>query len=338
MKKLLPLLLGAIAVFSGSALAQNATTTPVGAMTYTINANSSKAFSLPLHDAVPEGFVGAVSGRISSISAAAITVDGAGWVPGALSVKASPFFIKITSGAAEGRLLEVSTTVGGQNTSTTLSVSNQGTDLTTLGIAVGTDGDTFQIIPADTLKTLFGNTPRSGTTAKTADNIARWTGGSWQTFYFNSVNNRWQISTSSTSADDVILRPDVGYLYTRRDATSITFTFTGVVPTSDTQVSVKNAGTTFVGNGFPVDIPLSSFASLSGWTSTANYKTSDTISRWTGGSWQKFFFDSVDNRWELSTGANASTVKILAGTPVMIERVGNLLGSSFLAQALPYSP
>lgn len=341
MNKSLGLLFASSIAFVGIACGQNATTTPVGAMTYTINANSSKAISLPLHDSVPVDFVGKSAGRISSVAASAITVSDAGWTPGALSVKAAPYFIKITSGTAEGRLLEISTAAGAsQNTATTVTVSNQGTDLTTLGIATGASGDTFQIIPADTLNSLFGNTPMGGTSYKTADNVGRWTGeATWQQFYFNTANNQWQVATSSASANDVVLRPDVGYVYTRRTATPVTFVFTGTVPSAGAKTTVKNSGSTFIGNSFPVDMPLSSFSTLSGWVSTANYKTSDRIARWTGGAWQRFFFDSVDNRWELATtGANASAVKIAAGTPVLIERAGAVGGSSFLSQGLPYTP
>jgi len=338
MKGILPLLF-ATAALAIPAHAQNATTTPVGAMTYTINAYSTKAIALPLQDSISLDFVGRSSGVISSLTSNTITATEAGWTPGALSVAATPFFIKITSGAQEGRLLEISTSVAAQNTATTVTVANQGTDLSTLGILTGATGDTFQIIPADTLGSLFGTSTFGGTSYKTSDNIQRWTGVNWQTFYYNTANNRWQSSTSTNSANNVILRPDTGYLYVRRGSTPINLAFYGTVPIDPAKIIVRNSGGSYIGNSFPVDVALSTFSGIPGWVSTDSPTTSDRVSRWNGTQWQKFYFDSVDNRWELTTTrANASAVKIAFGTPVMIERVGTAPGIATLSQPLPYNP
>jgi hypothetical protein len=336
LKIAIPSLAAALLAVLPAANAQNATTTPVGFMTFTVASGATRGFCIPLQDALPADFVGASNGRISSLTANSFTVSSAGWNAGALSTAASPFFIRITSGLAEGRLFDISTAT--PNTSTTLTVNTQGSDLTTLGIQTGANGDTFQILPADTLNTLFGNTTFGGASANAADTVSRWSGSAWQTFYYNSTNNRWQLSTSSNSANNVILRPDAGYLFTRRGPTTIELTTVGTVPTTDAQIQVNNSGSTFIANGFPSDISINVFRNLPGWVSTNSASTSDRVSRFNGAGWQSFYFNSTNNQWQLSTSSsNASAVMISAGTPVMVNRVGSATGSQFLDQSIPYN-
>jgi uncharacterized protein (TIGR02597 family) len=336
LKTAIPSIAAALLAATPFASAQNATTTPVGFMTFTVASGATTGFCIPLQDSVPADFTGSPNGKISGVTSNTITVDGAGWSPGALSVAAAPYFIRITSGSAQGRLFDISTST--QNTATVVTVNTQGSDLTTLGIQTGANGDTFQILPADTLNTLFGNSTFGGSSAASSDTVSRWTGASWQSFYFNTTNNRWQPSSGSTNASNIIVRPDSGYLFTRRGPTTLELTTVGTVPVTDAMIQVNNSGATYIANGFPADIGLDTFKNLSGWVSSTSAATADQVSRFTGASWQSFYFNTTNNRWQLaSNNANASSVKITAGTPVLINRVGSASGSQFLDQAIPYT-
>jgi hypothetical protein len=103
-------------------------------------------------------------------------------------------------------------------------------------------------------------------------------------------------------------------------------------------IQVNNSGATYIANGFPADLPLDTFKNLPGWVSSTTAADSDQVSRFTGASWQSFYYNSANNRWQLaSNNNNASTVKIAAGTPVLINRIGGASGAQFLDQAVPYS-
>ena len=158
MRKFFPLLLASAVALGHSAVAQNATTTPVGAMTITVAAaptvSSPKVSTLtiPLFNPVPSNFQGQSVGLITGITDNTITNTSAGWSAGALSQAASPYLVRITTGNATGRIFVVSTSA--QNTSTTVTVGDEGTPLTSSGLQVG---DSYSIHPADTLLSFFGN-------------------------------------------------------------------------------------------------------------------------------------------------------------------------------------
>lgn len=304
--------------------AQNATTDPVGVLQYTIPANSTRTISFPLNDTVDPSFQGLSIGTISGSTANTITVTGANWAPGALSNPAAPYFIRILSGPSTGRLLQISTAAA--NTSETATVLNEGTDLTTVSITAGTR---FKIIPADTLLSLFGSNVHGGTSADVADNVQRWTGTSWQTFYYNTANNRWQASTSTASANNVVLRPDVGYAFVRRGSSPFQFSVTGEVPSTDILVATRNSGFTFIANPFPTTPTLLSITnSITGWASGSDSSSADIISRWTGTSWQNFYKSPDGNLRLTTTNAIANSVTIAANQPISIQRRGSTAGTT----------
>lgn len=346
--RLLPIFLAAGLASLSATFAQTtsgtATTDPVGYVTLTIPAGSTvpsqTAICLPLHSLATVG--GQVTGTISSVTSGTISNSNAGWTAGSLSNAASPYFVRIKSGAAMGRTLQILSSPS--NTTTDLAVNNQGTDLTTLGIAVG---DSYEIIEGDTLKLLFGDPTTSGiqggANAASADNVQYWNGGVWQTFYFNTTNNRWQQSgINSVSADNFVIRPDAGLIYVRRATTGLTMTFTGSVPTTDLRYVIKSAGSTFVANGFPVDTTLAALGyNNPGWVSkpSTDAASADQVLYWNGGVWQHFYFNSTNNRWQQvginSVSANGFSIK--AGQPVMIQKAGSTSGVATTVQSLPYS-
>ena len=312
-------------------------TAPVGFVSYTIPAAvdsttpTTTAICLPLHEAAAAS--GQLAGTITAVASGTISNSSAGWTSGALASAATPCFVRLSSGAAKGRTLFISA-----NTSTDLTVDNQNTDLIAAGVVVG---DSYQIIAGDTLMSLFGTSTLSGTSEDAADNILYWNGASWQIFYFNSTNNRWQQKGLSLSANNFALRPDAGLLFVRRATTPLAFNLIGVVPTHDLRYEVANSGSTFLANGFPLDTTLKTlgYNSLQGWTGDgSNGQTADLVMFWNGASWQRFYYNTANNRWQqVGLSLSADNFTIPSGSPVMIARLGSASGNSTLVHPIPYS-
>jgi hypothetical protein len=338
---LLALTLAAAASASAQSSSGTATTDPVGYMTVTIpaatdpNVPTRTALCFPLHDPAGSEVTGAVVGKITAISSGTISNSSAGWTSGAFSNAASPYFVRIMTGAAKGRTLQITA-----NTATDLTVSNQGTDLSTLGIVSDpTNGDTYQILAGDTLNTFFGTTTLSGTSDTVADNIQYWNGSAWQTFYYNSTNNRWQPRGVNISSNNFVLRPDAAIIYVRRGLTALSYTFTGTVPTTNLQYVYNNRGNTYVANGFPVDTTLATLAynTTPAWVSGTDGNVSDQVQYWNGSAWQRFYYNSANNRWQpVGVNISSNSFTIAAGKPVMIYKTGTNAGVSSLTQQITY--
>ena len=316
--------------------ATSVATDPVGYMSYTVAAAidastpSTTALCIPLQDVVSG--TGAITGQVTGISANTISNSAAGWSASAFAVTGAPCFVRIKSGAAKGLTLLITA-----NSATDLTVDPQGMDLTTLGITPNTD--TYQIIAGDTLLSLFGTNTLGGTSADTADNVMYYNGSAWQTFYYNTTNNRWQQKGIGISANNFVLRPDAGLLFVRRATTSLSFTVTGAIPTSDLRYLVNNSGSTFIANGFPTDTALSAvgYNNLPNWVSSPDGQSADLVMFWNGSSWQRFYYNSTNNRWQqVGLGINANNFTIPAGKPVVIARIGSTSGSALLAHTIPY--
>jgi len=208
-------------------------TIPEGFITLSIPAASGAStpsvtpICLPLHDIFQSA--GASRGTISALTSTTLTDSGAGWTAGALSNASTPCFIQMTSGAALGRTLQILTTPA--NTATTVTVNNQGTDLTTIGIAAG---DKYQIISGDTLSGIFGTSAQSGilagTSADAADNVQVWNGTAWQIFYYNSTNNRWQQKGINVSANSFSIPAGKPFMVSKLGSSSGTQTLVQSLP------------------------------------------------------------------------------------------------------------
>lgn len=330
----------ALCLVVSGALAIEAVTPPVGFVKLTIPGATggnpkSVSISIPLH-AAPVGN-GAVSGRLTGAFANKLQNDSAGWTAGAFAQTGSPYFVRFVSGTAEGRTLQITA-----NSNTELTVNNEGTDLTTIGIAsTGPEADLYEIFPGDTLTTLFGSDVMPGVSAEVADNVLIWNGTAWQRFFFDSVDNRWEQKGIPVNANNFVIRPDAGIMFVRRSSEGLELELMGRVPISNLKYVVRNGGTTFVANGFPAEQTLQqhAFQNMAGWISkpASEVAAADKLHVWNGTGWQKFFFDSVDNRWE-QVGINlaANSFKPPVGRPFMIERVGGT-GITVFQHGRPYA-
>ena len=352
-------LLGSSAV---SLLAQ-AYTVPAGYFMVNITAGtvSSPAVSVisfPLQGTPAQSGVNAVAGQmvgvVSSVTSNTITNSNAGWTPAQLSSSATPtpYLVEFTSGAAAGRTFLISTSVANSGTTLTLD-STETTDLTTLGIVGGTD--TYQILPADTLNSIFSaNAPNStgveadgvtgtvlGGTSSTqsqADQVQLFNPQtkSWLTYYYDLNTSQWEkVGLIPAQGGSTIIRPDQALIYVRR-APLFGLMVMGRVATISRATSVVNSGITFLANNWPTDFTLinSNIQNIPNWTSADNVQVYLTSTK----SWVTYFFNGTD--W-VKTGlipASGDTTDIGAGSGLVLIKAGSATGQSVFTQSLPYNP
>jgi len=329
---------------TGSWATTSVSTVPQGYIMVTIPAGSVSTpsvttFSLPVNATVPSNFAGEATGQITSVTSSTITCSSAGWSAGALSQAATPYFIRITSGVAAGQTFQISTTTA--NTSTVLTVLNQTLDLTTLGIATGASGDTFQVFPGDTLASLFGTTTLGSTDPTTADVVEVINSGVWRDYFYNTTVGQWRLGSVPVSQNNVVLRPDSGITFYRRGSTSLQFAIMGTVPSTNIQVVVNNTGGSYVGNVFPVDQTLSTanYNSLPNWVNnTGSVTAASKITFFNGTLYNSYNYLSSASQWRLgSVPVNMNNVVIPAGTPIQIQQPSSTTGVTVLTRILPYS-
>ena len=351
------------AVFASSVLLTGAngqttaTTDPVGFVTVGITAGTGTTkkntlFSVPLMET--EEITGQVAGTITGVSANTISNSNAGWAPGELSQPATPYLIQITSGAAEGRLFLVASSAGTggaiagtANTDTTVAVSSLDAaqvNLTTLGIAAGTD--TYKIYACDTLSSFFG-TPETtgivgGSGTSSADTVAVVLNGAVQTYWYNTAStpNRWsRVGPGSPNSSNVALVPNYGVQYGRIGNSALSFVVTGQVPTTAREAEIKNSGTTLLSSFWPVESTLSQLGlqALPGWVAGATASVSDTVVLTSGGTASTYWYNGTN--WKrVGPGSPISDTTVIGlGTAIQVGKKGTAAGYTALNQEVPYS-
>jgi uncharacterized protein (TIGR02597 family) len=340
--RLVALLAFAFASLSVSTLsAQNATvsTVPVGYMSFSLSGAVSAsvprytAVSLPLADGI------IYRGTLASVnSATSLTVTNT--VTDTFT-STTPYLLKLTSGAHQGRTFVISS-----NTGSALTVNNDGTPLNTLSpaLTVGASGDKFIIYPADTLSGVFGSSTLGSTSAANADQVWVWQPSSarYNKYYYNTTNSRWQESVFQTPSNTLVLRPDAGILFLRRGLTALTIEATGEVPTTETRVQVRDSGSTYVATSLPADTNLVNLGlqNKASWVKGTSAAASDQVWVWQTSSarFNKYYYNTTNNRWQETVFQTASsTLPIPAGTPVFLKKAA-ASGSTFTTIALDLPP
>ncbi len=337
--KTIPTLIGVLGLTAASnaLAATTVNTAPVGGISVVINAGSAIApvatsFVIPLFD-VPLA-TGAGVTRVSAFDATTITATGAGWTPGALATLTFPYALQFTSGNAAGSLVPISG-------NTAEMVSTTAVNLTTLGLVAGASGDTFRLVPVDTLNTLFGSgTLLGGPNSTEADTVIL-SGTVQTTYYFSTTRGFWVRTTGSDAIDrgNVPIPFDSAITVVRKGP-ALTLRFTGRVPDVRFRRAVPNAGSTYTHTGFPTAVTLGALSlqtALPGWVSAASAAAADTITVGLGAGALTYFHNG--NYWQRTTGAtsNRNEVPIPLGTPIQIFKRGTAAGTSTLTRALPYS-
>ncbi|PAW77213.1 MAG: hypothetical protein B9S32_11965 [Verrucomicrobia bacterium Tous-C9LFEB] len=320
-------------------------TAPEGYITLNIAAGTGTSYtlstiSLPLHKALQGS--GQLTGVITGVTANAISNTNAGWTAGAFSAAANPFAVKITSGAATGRVLVISSATA--NTATMATVDNQGTDLTTLGIVAGTD--TYEVFPVDTLLSLFG-TPattgvKGGSTHKTADTVKVFSASAgWLSYFYNTDLGMWTQTAPVTAANNVILRSDQGIMYSRIGNTPIALTLFGRVPNTHSNIAINKGGVTYIGSTWPTNTTLatSGIQNTPGWVTgtPATAKNADQIKIYTQESGWNSYYHNGTNWMSIAPSKISDNVVIEAGSSIIVTKQGSASGVVFLTQDLPYS-
>jgi hypothetical protein len=229
------------------------------------------------------------------------------------------------------------------NTATAVSVSSVDsaqTDLSTLGIVVGTD--TYKIYACDTLSTFFG-TPAStgilgGTSANNADTIVAIVNGSASTYFYSTTASRWaRAALGNPDASNVPLLPYYGIQYSRLSTNPWSRTVTGGVPVEPRKVAVKNSGNTILSQFWPVDSTLATSGLSTVVTAGANANSADTVRLTSGGSVNTYFFDGTNWRRQALGSPLANDTPIPLGTAMQIFRRGSAAGYTTLNQVVPYA-
>lgn len=329
--------------------AQSVTTVPVGAVTLTIAAGTgtvrnATVASFPLSSStVTSGLVGGV---ISSITSNTITCTGAGWVASDLSQPALPYIVKITTGAAAGRVfLVTANTVDTITINASDGASNTAVDLTQLGVNVGSGGDKFQIENADTLLTVFGhgntdgaNVPLGNVNPSLADTVQVNIANSYQTFYYDPAQSAWINLVSEVPSNNLIIRPDSAVIYNRLKNTSFSLTLTGTVPVVNRKAVVRSGQTTLLSSYWPVDKTLVSVGlhQLSGWVANANPNFADLVQIRQGSSWQTYYYDG-SNWINLVSEVPSNNLTIAPGSGLLIKKRALTSSPLVLDQAISYN-
>lgn len=327
-------------------------TTPVGFMAYTVpgavNASipTKTAIAFPLHDTP------VFSGTITAVGAATLTNSNAPWQDSSSVVinyagSASPYFVRVRTGLQAGRVMLITANTASQLTVDTRTPS---LSLTASGLSMAA-GDSIDIVPADTLGTLFGTTTpifKSGASAAVADNISVWDDAtqSWVTYFHNGTQWVRDQDQAQTSQNNTVIYPDRALFITRRDTPPVTFTLVGEVPASDqkTLVAGPQSGSvskTYVANLFPTDTTLASsgIANLTGWAKNADFTQADVVMIWdtTSQTWGAYYNDGTQWLCYPVAGSQDSTV-IPAGSAVFIARRSSPTASNAVwNNSLPYS-
>ena len=217
-------------------------------------------------------------------------------------------------------------------------MADDGVDLVALGIETGSNGATYEIIPADTLATLFGTADddslllQGAGEALQADLVQVWGGASWINFYFNTDWGRWARDLDvegSPSRNTFLLRPDRGVMITRRGATDLEIAVVGrvlVTPPRAVHARTQNA-LSFLATMQATDTTLGELALQTenrshAWLGSADPAQADLLVVWAGASWFSFYFNSDSGHWQRvgETDTNRDSYVIKAGTPVFVQR------------------
>jgi uncharacterized protein (TIGR02597 family) len=352
MKKLLSLSFAVL--IAHSSFGQNATTTPVGAMTYTINATAavpvSTYISIPLTDSP------VYSGAVLSFGNATVTFTGTPFVGGALAQSGSPYFLRLQSGLQAGRTMLITANTADTTTVDVTNNSAQSTNLNVSGNFTVAVGDAVQIFAGDTLASFFGSTAnattgylngvalRGAAAPLQADGVSIYNRvtAKQDSYYFNTTLGYWRSGTSAVNANATILYPDASFTILRRASRpALSFTVLGDVPAAAPKIKTAGSNSAvYGGNPYPVDMTLGTL-NLVNWTKANTQLSADTLAIYNPITAKTdSYYQKLDGTWRKSgdTTTDKSSMVIPAGSQVGYLKRGAVSGGgSFLSSPLPYS-
>lgn len=311
-------------------------TPPLGGMSFTVHGGTAAApavtpIALPISD-TPTA-IGAKRTRTNAINSDVITATNAGWSDSALAGATFPYDVRFLAGTGVGSRLAIIA-----NTTDTVTVA--GRDLATLGVNAGTDGDTFELVPVDTLDTLFASDTFLGADTEAAADQVHLAQTSRSTFFYDNAATRWTDAAAITGDAGNTRLPPEGSITVERKGEAFTLRFIGSPAQTHVNVLVANSGPTFTHTGFPRPISLGDLSvqsKLTGWVSDAAADQADLVGIATGSSWVFYFHNGAN--WQRTVGAASARddIVIPSGTPIQIFRRGAATGSTALVINHPSS-
>jgi uncharacterized protein (TIGR02597 family) len=259
-----------------------------------------------------------------------------------LAAVGSPYFVNITSGAAEGVMFQITA-----NTDTQLTVNTLGQSLSALGVAAG---DTYEVLPGHTLLGIVG-TPASGVVggtlaqfnaSQTDKILVNDTSGSTRFYYFDTGFSQWRTVGSAANQGNLVISPKAGLVYYRISAAALEYVFYGEAPHADSIRQLPATGTTIAAPYFPQDFTLAAlgFHLMPGWRKLGDagvvLNSTDRVSFKVAGAVLSFYHDGA--AWKRAGSASSQNGQILpVGASVILTRFGAVGQSQSWAQPLPYN-
>ncbi|MCM2275852.1 MAG: hypothetical protein NDI75_13770 [Candidatus Didemnitutus sp.] len=342
MKKLF--VLATLSLVSAAYAADVAYSPPVGGITVTLAGAVSgvpkvSTFTPAMRLTLGANFVGKGRGTLTGVTATTLADSTAGWAAAGLSQPATPYFIRIRSGAAAGTWWQVASTTA--STDTTVTVLNRGINPQAAGVAVG---DQYEVVPGDTLQTLFSDIATSigGPNASTADVVRLHDGVGWREYFFNTTVGQWRQGSLPTNNNNVAVRPDAGVVYIRRGAGNISFVMLGAVSDAQEKITIGATGVTPIGSVFPVGGRTLGSLNLQNTPGfvvrTGTLAAADKVSVFDGVGWRSFHYLQSANQWrEGSLPTNRNTFELPFNAAIVIERGTGASGATFATLLPPYT-
>lgn len=275
-------------------------TTPVGLMTLENEGRDTQALSLPL-EATPV-YVGVVS----SVGKRIVSWEGGGWRErSARQYRLNPFVLRFIDGGNAGRSFVIVS--GGENL-----VRLQTTDDLTARVS---GGDRFEILPADTLASIFGADGGgllAGSDPEIVDNVRLLENGRWETYYHDGRAWRLKGDANLLSRNATPVLPGEGFLLVKRSPGKFDLLVTGDVPRETTALVPSGVARALVGVPFanPIRLDDLGLTKRKGWQSVSVLGESG---------WRKFIF--TKGSWVNERGARTQLgPRLVAGSAVLVER------------------
>ncbi|WP_438479229.1 hypothetical protein [Oleiharenicola lentus] len=281
------------------------------------------------------------SGNVTAVAASQLTFAGTPFTAGAFT--SSPCWLRIVSGPQAGRVALITANDASSITVNLVDNTSQSVALNAASFSVVV-GNTVEIVPADTLDTLFTGLVTGGNSLFTADTIGLWDGTKWVSYYRSTTTNSWLgQTTGSTSQNNLVIAPQQAWVLTRRAGRpATTLVLPGIAPESRQLLRHAGAGTAMTTARFPVTQTLASFAFTGPgtWVSNDAFASADTVSLWSGTQWVAYWRTSA-GEWRRqgdTTNANHASLVVEPGRAVSVLRRAAATGNAtFVSQPLPYS-
>src|SRR5437764_2344773 len=207
-----------ISALAHDSIAQvSASSDAVGFTAIEVAAASRQHVVLPLND--PPVYAAIAS----SVASSTVTTARAGWTINAFGpFTSNPHIVRLVSGMSNGREFRIAS-----NTDDTLTLITNGTDLN--GILA--PGDRYEIVPLQTLESLFGTTNPAlicNSDPQLADNILVRAAYGWLTYY-NDGTQWLRAGGGGDQENAAAILPATGFVFVRRGPAAYTIPLAGAV-------------------------------------------------------------------------------------------------------------